>query len=303
MFRRPNVTLAQVQYFVAAAEAGSISAAAGQLHTSQSALSSAIHRLERELGCALFIRHHARGIALTPAGRGLLERARHLLRAALELEDTGRELCEKPAGELSAGFFTTLAPFYVPHVLSRVRTRHPQLRVRVLESDGAGLHTALRQGECEIALSYRLEIEPDMTFDPLATLRPYALVWPEHPVAGRDRATLRELARTPMVLLDLPEPSRFMLRMLAAAGARPPEIIRTTSFETMRGLVAAGEGFTILNQRPAAPDETTRAITITDAEPLDIGLLRVAAVRPNRRMAVFARQCREAVELVTRAAG
>ncbi|WP_020495558.1 LysR family transcriptional regulator [Sciscionella marina] len=292
MFQRAEFTLAQWQCFVAAAETGSISAAAGELHMSQSALSSAIQRLEKQLGTALFIRHHARGITLSSAGEQLLDKARNLLRDAAELADAGRNLRHGVNGELRIGCFVTLAPFYVPPVLTGLRERHPELRVDVLESDGAGLAAALRSARCDIALGYGLEVPEDIRFRHLLSVRPYALVATRHPAAGSDSASLRELARTPMVLLDLPETGRFILGMLEHAGVPIPEIVRTTNFETMRGLVASTGGFAILNQR-TRPAEGSRAVHITDAEPVSIGMLYAGGVPANRRMAAFTEQCRK----------
>ncbi|MFW3168778.1 LysR substrate-binding domain-containing protein [Geodermatophilus sp. CPCC 206100] len=302
MHPRPRFTLAQLQYFVAAAEAGNISAAAARLHTSQSGMSTAIQRLERDLGCDLFIRHSARGITLTASGHQLIERARELLRLAAELQQAGEDLQTGLTGGLHAGFFTTLAPFYVPQVVPRLRAAHPAMTVDVLEADGRTLQAALRAGSCDVALTYGLDIGEDMAFEPVARIRPYALLSAQHPMAGRRSASLRELATAPMVMLDLPETSRFMLGMLQRAGVTPPEIVRTTSFETMRGLVAAGTGFAILNQRPRSPaaqEGEVEAVMITDAEELAIGLVRLDGVRPNRRMEVFAQECRTAAAALT----
>jgi DNA-binding transcriptional LysR family regulator len=295
---RPRFTLAQLQYFVAAAETGNISAAAARLHTSQSGMSTAIQRLERDLGCALFIRHHARGITLTASGRELLLKAQGLLREAGELQQLGQDLQAGTTGGLGAGFFVTLAPVYVPRILPRLRTAHPGLTVRVLEADGVALQQALRSGVCDIALTYGLSIGEDMAFETVARSRPYALLSGHHPVAGRTTATLSELAKTPMVLLDLPEPATLMLGMFERAGVTPPEIIRTTSLETMRGLVAAGDGFAIVSQRlgPQDPFGTlVHTVEISEAEEVTLGLLRLAGLRPNRRMQVFAAECRAAV--------
>src|SRR4051812_1926059 len=155
---RPRFTLAQLQYFVAAAETGNISAAAAALHTSQSGMSTAIQRLERDLGCTLFIRHRARGITLTPSGHQLLEKARDLLRDAGDLQELGQDLQSGTAGSLTAGFFVTLAPVYVPRILPRLRAAYPELTVQVLEADGVRLHQALRTGACDLALTYGLDI-------------------------------------------------------------------------------------------------------------------------------------------------
>lgn len=303
MSTRPRFTLAQLQYFVAAADTGNISAAAAGLHTSQSGMSTAIQRLERDLGCALFVRHHARGITLTPDGRQLLDRARGLLRDAGELQDLGRQLHSSAAGPLAAGVFVTLAPFFVPRVLPALRTAHPDLHVAVLEADQTSLQAALRAGSCDIALSYGLDVAEDMHFTQVARSRPYALVSPRHPVVGRNRVTLAELAARPMALLDLPELSRLMLGMFTDAGVPLPETARTTSFETLRALVAAGDGFAIVNRRPRPPDATDgtglRTVEVVDAPAVPLGLLHPASVRPNRRMQAFADECRVAAGQVS----
>ena len=199
VYPRPHFTLAQLQYFVATADVGSISTAAEQLHASQSALSSAIHRLERELGCELFIRHHARGVTLSASGRRLLDEARALLHGAGDFGESARSLRGSLSGVLHAGCFVTLAPFYLPPVLTRLRARHSDLRVQVHEADGAGLHDTLRSGSCEIALTYRLDLGDDMAFEHLTRLRPYALVGERHSLAGQSTTSLTQFAQSPLI--------------------------------------------------------------------------------------------------------
>jgi DNA-binding transcriptional LysR family regulator len=152
-----------------------------------------------------------------------------------------------------------------------------------------------------VALTYGLDIGDDMRFRSLVEVPPYALVSARHPLAGREVATLSELAQRPMVMLDLPETSRFMLGMLKRAGARPTRILRTTNVETMRGLVAAGDGFAILNQRPQVVSPrpgAAFAVTIAGAEPIGIGILHVAGTPLHRRSTAFVEACRGAAEAI-----
>ena len=72
-------TLRQLEYFVAVAEAGSVTAAAAAVHLSQSAMSTALADLERALDVQLLLRHHARGVTLTAAGEQLVVASRQLL--------------------------------------------------------------------------------------------------------------------------------------------------------------------------------------------------------------------------------
>src|SRR5699024_12729149 len=82
----PSYTLRQLEYLVAVADAGSISAAAGALHVTPTAVASAITELERTLHTQLMVRRKAHGVVLTPTGTFLYNRATTLLRDADELQ-------------------------------------------------------------------------------------------------------------------------------------------------------------------------------------------------------------------------
>ncbi|GAB3480975.1 LysR family transcriptional regulator [Amycolatopsis cihanbeyliensis] len=288
MTGRPAFSLVQLEYFVAAAEAGTMSLAAERLHTTQSALSSAIIRLERQLGCQLFVRHHARGISLTSAGRPLLASARAVLRQVDDLVGDSRTLQDEISGTLDVGCFVTLVPFLIPPALRRLREQHPELTVRVQEADTHQLFDSLREGLSELVLSYDIGLGDDLEFEPLAELRPYALVAADDPLAGAESATLADLARRPLVLLDLVEPGLFVRNLLSEVLPSIPSIVPTTSFEGMRALVAAGMGFTILNQRVATPitydGGEVHPLEIEDDIPsIRIGVVTARASRPTRR--------------------
>lgn len=289
-------SLAQLQYFIAAAEAGNISTAAERLHVSQSAMSSAIIRLEQHLGCDLFLRKHARGITLTANGQRLLGESRALLRHAQDFEQTSHTLQYGVVGEIAVGCFVTLAPFYIPSVLRTMRQRHPALSVHVHEGSGDAVVEMLRSGAIEAGLVYGLDLPDNLRFERIAEHRPYALVDGKHPLARHDAATLSELARNAMVLLDLPQTREFIMNMLATAGVQPPSIVPTTSFETMRGLVAAGEGFTILNQRVATAHtydgrRVSSVELLDDVETAPVGVASVEGSRLSRRARSFIETC------------
>ncbi|HTI02871.1 MAG TPA: LysR family transcriptional regulator, partial [Acidisoma sp.] len=109
-------TLRQLQYFVAAAEAGSITLGSEKISISQPSISAAISTLEREFGVQLFIRHHAQGLSLTPAGRRLLVEAKQLLQQAQSLYAVASEAAETVAGPLSVGCMVTMAPMVMPEL-------------------------------------------------------------------------------------------------------------------------------------------------------------------------------------------
>ncbi|MGO2938705.1 MAG: LysR family transcriptional regulator, partial [Glutamicibacter arilaitensis] len=109
-----NYTLRQLQYFVAVAELGSISAAAKQCHISQAAMSQSMDELERAVGSQLLVRRGARGVVLTAVGTDFLLDSRALVRHAEEVQDLIVERQTKLSGPMVIGCYSSLAAFWIP---------------------------------------------------------------------------------------------------------------------------------------------------------------------------------------------
>ncbi len=294
----PNYTLVQLRYFVVAASEGSMTAASRELMVSQSAVSTAIAQLEKELGVQLLLRHHAKGLTLTEAGRAVYDDARRLLDASVLLADSAREAGGALAGTLALGCFTTLGPFVLPALLQRYEGQHPGVHVTVREAEHAALKQTLREGLIEIALMYRYDLDdPDLDTLTVGEAHPYVLVGASHRLAHRRRVKLAELADDPMVLLDLPYSSNYLHSIVRSAGIDPEVRHRSAGFETVRALVAHGHGFAILNQRPTHTEtydgSRVTAIEIQDrVDPLQIVIASMKGVRLTRRAAAFIRIAR-----------
>src|SRR4051812_7389558 len=110
-------TVRQLEHFVAAADAGSISTAAERGLVSQAGVSLAISDLERHLGVQLFLRRKAKGVPLTSAGERVLADARRLLAQAEELQTHAAAEGDGLTGRLGVGCYTTLAPYLLPPLL------------------------------------------------------------------------------------------------------------------------------------------------------------------------------------------
>ena len=198
-------TFRQLSYFIAAGETGSITLASKRANISQPAISTAISHIERQLDVQLFLRHHAQGLSLTPAGRALLRDAKQLLKQAEGLYCAAADIGHHLRGELSVGWFSTLAPIVMPELVGSFLKAYPETRIRSTESHQEGLLGSLRRAETELAITYDLQISDDIAFLPLATLPPYALFGAAHPLAGDSPAlrigiaTLKELKKTRLV--------------------------------------------------------------------------------------------------------
>ncbi|MCB8877050.1 LysR family transcriptional regulator [Acidisoma silvae] len=241
-------SLRQLSYFVATAEAGSTLRASETLHVSQPAVSVAIGQLEQSFGRKLFVRRHAQGVDLTPFGRRKLAEVRQLLAHANAVAGVtdGPEL----SGELEIGIFSTLAAAYAPGLLRAFATRYPTVQIRMREANLDQIHRDLEGGVIELALLYDIDTFGNMKRIPLATFQPYALLPESHPLARAPAVSLSDLAAEPFVLIDLPHSRDYFLSLFRMVGAMPTRVIRCTSIDTLRGMVAHGFGCSILVTRP-----------------------------------------------------
>jgi DNA-binding transcriptional LysR family regulator len=294
----PDYTLRQLEYFVAVAETGSVTKAAAAVHLSQSAMSAALADLENALSVQLLVRHHARGVTLTPAGRELLVASRQLLTSASDLRAVAQGLGTSLGGTLSIGCYAVAAPYLLPELLSAAAEKLPRLHLRTTEVDLAGLVEGVADGTFELGIGYDLVDDVKLKRWPLFRLPPYALVSGEHRLARRAELDLAELADEPMALLDLPHSRDYFQRVFAAAGVTPDIRFRSTTVETCRALVGRGLAYTVLNLRAAVPmaldGHPVAAVPISGQPPsLTVVLLTSVAARPTRRASVVAELCRD----------
>jgi DNA-binding transcriptional LysR family regulator len=242
-------TLRQLSYFVAAAEGGSTLRGSQTLNVSQPAVSMAIGQLEQTFRQNLFVRRHAQGVVLTAFGRRKLAEARHLLAHAAAVgapdDDAGLE------GELEIGVFSTLAPVFAPGILSDFCIAHPGVNVRMRESNLDQLHRDLDSGIIEVALLYDLDLAENVTCTPLGEFMPYVLLPQAHPLCAEDSVSLHDVAAEAYILIDLPYSRDYFLSLFRVIGEMPSKVLRCSSLETVRGMVAHGMGLSTLVTRPA----------------------------------------------------
>jgi DNA-binding transcriptional LysR family regulator len=295
-------TLRQLEYFIAAADAESMTEAALSLPLSQSALSSAIAQLERSLGVQLFMRHHARGLTLTAAGAAILGGARRLLAQADDLESTASDLGTGLSGRLVVGCFSTIAPLVLPRVFEEFAHIYPEVRVEHFEADFDVLERRLLEGTCEVAIVYDHGLSSQIAREVLFDFRPYALLAADHPLIGRTSISLRELALTddPMILLDVPYGRDYYRLLFASVGVEPNIRYGTSTPAMVHSLVGRGLGFSVLNS--PLPAELSvdgrRLVTVPlndDVPPLTLVLAYPLGARLTRRAEAFLDRCRAAV--------
>ncbi|WP_053385092.1 LysR substrate-binding domain-containing protein [Leucobacter celer] len=287
MPQRFPLTLTQLVYFAECAKTLNMTAASQELHVAQSAVSTAITQLERALGAPLFIRQHSKGLVLTPAGETLLRHSHQLFDHLNDTLETIRAEQSDIRGSITVACFNTLAPFLLPQLISTLQQRYPELEIEVTEGDHEESLAALRGGRAELAITYNLTDADGIDRAIVGEFRPHVIVHTEHRLASRKRIALADVADDPFVLLDPPSSSAYFQGILLQAGIMPKIKYRSSSYETVRSMVAAGLGYSILNQRPRIEQTytgaSTVAIEITD--PVASLSVAVSTLAQSRRSA------------------
>ncbi len=289
-------TLRQLEYFVATADAESVAGAAAVLNISQPSISTAILKLEDQFGVQLFVRHHAQGVSLTPTGRRMLADARSLLKHAGDLHQAARAAGDVAAGELELGCFITLAPLFMPALVSAFSKQHSGVSISLHEGTQNELVNGLKSGRFEMALLYDLDLPDTITRIELSAFEPYVLLPENHRLTERSALSLTDLRDEPLVLLDVPPSRDYFTGLFHKAGQEPNVAFSSASLEMVRGLVGQGLGYSLLVTRPHG-DHTYDGCRI-EARPLShdsatsvICLARLAQTRPTRLMDAFTAFC------------
>ena len=169
--------LRHLRYFMAVAEAGSLTVAATRkLHTSQPSLSRQIRDLEREVGAQLLTRR-ARGIDLTPAGRVFLDHARLVLSQVESAAEAARRVAHPAKPRFSMGFLTGHELTWMPEALRILRDELPNIDVVISSQYSPLLADGISKGKIDAAFLRRERGVPDLAFrllvkEPLVVILP-----------------------------------------------------------------------------------------------------------------------------------
>ncbi len=292
-------TLRQLEYFIAAGETGSITLAAERANISQPSISIAISHLEQEFGVQLFIRHHAQGLSLTPAGREALREAKQLIKQAEALYPV-TDKAGQLRGTLAVGCLVTLAPMVMPELCYSFVKAHPGTDIRQRDDHQEGLLERLRRAEIDLAVTYDLQIDHSVAFTPLAALPPYALFGTSDPLHRRESVSLKDLAPRPMILLDLPISREYFLALFHRERLEPNIAWRSPNQEVVRTMVANGYGYALFNARPKANvaldgRRLHRVALAGEHRPAVIGLATLRQLAKSRLVEAFESHCRDRI--------
>ncbi|MGE0117019.1 MAG: LysR family transcriptional regulator [Dongiaceae bacterium] len=245
-----HVSLRQLEYIVAVARAGSLSAAAQQLNVSQPALSVAITQVEARVGAQLFLRR--KGVPVTPTafGRLFLADAAAVLADAARLEEPGG-LTRRRQARVTLTILEELAPAWLAPILRMLRDEFPEAEVETLTASFEALTESLLSGRADVALTYDLGLDASFERDLLVRVAPRVWVAEDDPLTGRASVRLNEISGRPLILSDQGLSIRHMLNLFRDLGVTPQVRHRAASIELLRSLAANGEGTGLSYTNPA----------------------------------------------------
>jgi Transcriptional regulator len=265
------MNLRDLKYLVSLADHKHFGRAAAACYVSQPTLSTQIKKLEDELGVPL-VERAPRKVMLTPAGRDAADRARRIVAEVEQMKEAARRSQDPEAGTVRLGLFPTLGPYLLPHVVPRLRARFPHLELLLIEEKSDVLLSRLREGKLDAGL-LALPVADDQLHTEFLFEEPFLLAVPEsHPLAKRESLTLAELSQHQLLLLEdghcLREQALDVCRL---SGANEKSEFRATSLETLRQMVAADVGITLLPtlavKPPVARYENIHLLGFSDSHP------------------------------------
>lgn len=235
----------RLEVLLSVVELGSVTAAAGALVYTPSAVSQQLRRLEHEVGQPL-LRRHARGMSPTDAGAMLAEHARKVLRQLAAAEADLDRVAGLHQGRLALGTFPTVASSFLPLAVHRFRHAHPGVRLEIRSEREARLVEWLEDGTVDLSLLWdyawrRLDARSlDLTVlfeDPTVLV-----VSADHRLARRRRVEMRELAEESWIV-RLDHPAVEVLRRGAiAAGFEPKISFQANDYQEAQAMVGVGIG-------------------------------------------------------------
>lgn len=229
-----NVTINQVQAFSTVAQTGSFAEAALQLHLSQPALSIAIKNLEEALGGKLLART-TRAVTLTPEGKAFYPVARRLLSDWQQSLQDVRNHFALRRGKLDIAAMPTYTTNLLPRILADFHRQYPDIHVTVHDVIAENVVDMVREGRCELGVTFDPGDAPDLNFHPLFKDRFIAILPAQHPLLANRQLNWSQLLQYPHISLQRPAGARALIDQALAQR----DLILTPAFESHQ-LVSIG---------------------------------------------------------------
>jgi LysR family transcriptional regulator, hydrogen peroxide-inducible genes activator len=240
------MNLRDLRYLVAVAEHKHFGRAADACFVSQPTLSTQIKKLEDELGVTLMERTN-RQVMLTPVGERIVAQAQQVLREVNHMVRIAEADKDPFGGDFRLGLIPTVAPYLLPKILAPIKKAFPKLKIQLTEGQTTVITRLLREGELD-AVILALPVEEEHLNQEHLYSEPFFFAASKnHPKAGRKWVRLEDLDHEEVLLLEDGHCLRDQaLAICSSRNATENTNFRATSIETLRQMVAANAGITLM---------------------------------------------------------
>lgn len=257
------MNLKDLKYLVALADTGHFGKAAARTFVSQPTLSAQLKKLEEYLGVKL-VERQPKNVQLTDVGRQVVVRARRMLEDGDEIVALARNNTDPLAGKLRVGLIPTIGPYLLPRVMPKLRKALPQLHLMLYEYQTESLLKRLRDGEIDTGIMALPGPSDGMDFQELYR-EAFTVALPiGHPLAEKSAIKVQDLKGQTLLLLEDGHCLRDQaLEVCSRIDVKEAEDFRATSLETLRQMVVAGLGITLLPELAVdAPFGSQRGLAV-----------------------------------------
>jgi DNA-binding transcriptional LysR family regulator len=271
-----SLTIRQIRYFVAAAELGQISQAAIHLNISQSAVTTAIRDLETLLGVDLFDRN-TKGVTLTERGKQFLNNAYQVLRSVDEALNLPHSY-DQTSGTVKIAASYTVLGYFLPYHLQRLHAWYPNITIELVEYERIEIENKLFEEEIDLAIVLTDNLtRTDIVSEKLFGSERRLWLPSNHPLGQKKNLKLDDLTSEPFIMLTVDEAEPSAMRYWNNKSLKPKVILRTSSVESVRSMVANGSGVSILSDLVYRPwsleGKRIETRTLDDiVHPMSVGL-------------------------------
>jgi LysR family hydrogen peroxide-inducible transcriptional activator len=293
------VNLKDLKYLVALADTGHFGKAAERTFVSQPTLSAQLKKLEGYLGVKL-VERQPKNVQLTEVGKQVVIRARRMLDEGDEIIALARNNTDPLAGKLKVALIPTIGPYLLPRVMPRIRKTLPNLSLMLYEHQTESLLKRLREGEIDLGLM-ALPVSQDGVEFRVLYEENFTVALPNnHPLAAKATIKVQDLKGHTLLLLEDGHCLRDQaLEVCSRVDVREAEDFRATSLETLRQMVVAGLGITLLPELAVeSPFGSQRGLTIKQfAKPSPSRTVGAVWRKSSTRLAAISAVC-DAVDRV-----
>jgi DNA-binding transcriptional LysR family regulator len=291
-----QLNLNHFYYFYEVARHGSFTRAARTLMVSQSALSVQIRSLEEEVGGPLFDRRKG-GVDLTEVGELAYETAQRVFQDIDQLMSVLRESERKVSGRVSIGTVNSIGIYVLPEVLSRYRAESPDVHVHIDFQEGEGVVDLLVQGRVDFIIVPWNRRYPALQGVSLRHTKMFLVAPPDHPLAGREQVSPRELEQYRFVGYQEGMYTRSMIDSYFKRMSVSIEYtIESANAATIKHMVIAGMGLGIVPEFAVAGELRRGQLARIEVQALRFSQEMMLYSRSNRTPSRSAREFSEFVQ-------